>query len=151
MDVFLTIIIVGFKKFLKGYDKMLNKRKINLMIKLANYDAKEGVKDKKIYKYYKIDYISKKLLFNNLILICILALFICLKFLNYLFTNETAWSVETLRELSSSYIIFSGVIIFVYSLYNVYIYSKEYDIAKKNLENYYNALKKLNEINSIEG
>ncbi len=129
---------------------MLDKRKINLMIKLATYDAKEGIKDKKIYKYYKMDYISKKLMFNNIILILFLSIFVMLKFVNYLFENDVSWSIDSLREMSIQYIIVFGIIIFIYSLYNIYIYNKEYDIAKKNLTSYYKAINNLNKMDSIE-
>ncbi len=130
---------------------MLDKRKINLMIKLAIYDAKEGIKDKKIFKHYKMDYISKKILFNNIILILFLVLFVVLKFVTYIIESDMMWTKDILSEMTTKYIIMSCVIVFVYSLYNIYIYNKRYNVAQKNLTRYYKAINKLNKMDDIEG
>ncbi len=123
---------------------MLNKKRINLMTKLAIYDQEKGINDKKIYKYYKADFIGKNILFNNTILAFFIFIFFLLKYLYYIVMNNEIWSLELLKETGINYLTWSIVIIILYTLYNIYIYNNEYNKAKSNLDTYYKAIDKLN-------
>ncbi len=122
---------------------MLSKKKINLMTKLAIYDKEKGINDKKIYRYYRVDYIGKNILFNNLILGGFLLVFFAFKYLIYILENDGIVTLNVLKEVGVGYLVWSLIIMIIYSIYNIYIYNNEYSNSKRNLDRYYRSINKL--------
>lgn len=128
----------------------MDKKKIHLMTKLALYDDARGEKDKKINRYFKSDYIGKNLLFNDFILLCFLAIGVAVKFLNFVMVNNEAWNLDSLKNMGISYIVWSVIIVILYSVYNIYVYNNLYDDARRSLNSYYRALDKLDNYEGLK-
>ncbi len=126
---------------------MLDKKKIHLMTNLAIYDDESGYKDKQINRYFKSDYIGKKLLINNTIFSIFSLIITGVIFLNFVIFDESIVGTNHLKIKVIEYGVYFTISLVLYTIFNIYIYSKKYDQAVKNMEKYYLALNKLDKIN----
>jgi hypothetical protein len=125
---------------------MLNNSKIRLMTKLAVYESKEGKEDIRLSKYYKTDYVRFQVL-KSLISATVgyaLILFLIILYRSeYILLNAVTLNYKTIGAYILGLYI---MIITVYGLGSVIIYSLRYDISRKKLSRYFKLLKRLNKI-----
>ena len=129
---------------------MLNSKKIRLMTKLAVYETKDGKADIHLSKYYKTDYVRYQTLKSIIsatvgyLLILILA---GLYQMEYIISHAVNLDYKTIGAyLLGIYI----MVITVYGLGSLLIFSLKYDKSRKKLAKYYKLLRRLNKLYSDE-
>lgn len=129
---------------------MLNNNKIRLMTKLAVYESKTGKEDIRLSKYYKTDYVRyqviKSIISATLGYGLILALIVLYKS-EYLIRNAVTLDYKTIGLYVLGFYI---IIVAIYGLSSIVIYSAKYDASRKKLGRYYKLLKRLNKIYTDE-
>jgi hypothetical protein len=125
---------------------MLNSKKIRLMTKLAVYENKDGKKDIHLSKYYKTDYVRyqmlKSMISATVGYLLVLALFGVYQ-MEYIIKNAVTLDYKTIGTYILGIYI---MVVTVYGLGSVLIYSLKYDASRKKLAKYYKLLKRLNKI-----
>ena len=125
---------------------MLNNNKVRLMTKLALYENKKGKEDIRLSKYYKTDYVRyqviKSMIGATIGFLLILVLVILYKF-EYLISNAVTLDYKTMGTYILGIYI---MIVAVYGLGSVVIYSIKYDASRKKLARYFKLLSRLNKI-----
>lgn len=125
---------------------MLNNRKIRVMTKLAIYETKEGKDDLRLSKYYKTDYVRYHVL--NAIISSSLG-YIAILVLLGLYKSEYLISKAVVLDYATIGKYILGIYIIIVALYGLCamaIYSYHYDKSKKKLDLYYKLLKRLDKI-----
>ncbi|NLC19546.1 MAG: hypothetical protein GX757_10095 [Clostridiales bacterium] len=129
---------------------MLNNDKIRLMTKLALYESKTGKEDIRLSKYYKTDYVRyqviKSIIAATIGYVLILALIMLYKS-EYLIKNAVKLDYKTIGLYVLGFYI---IIVAIYGLSSIVIYSRKYDISRKKLGRYYKLLKRLEKMYSDE-
>ncbi len=125
---------------------MLNNKKIRLMTKLAVYENKDGKEDIHLSKYYKTDYVRfqvlKSIISATVGYVLVLALIGVYK-MEYIIKNAVTLDYKNI----GTYILgFYIMVITIYGLGSVLIFSLKYDISRKKLSKYYKLLRRLNKI-----
>jgi len=124
-------------------EAMLNNDKIRLMTKLALYESKTGKEDIRLSKYYKPDYVRyqviKSIISATIGYALILALIMLYKS-EYLIKNAVKLDYKTIGLYLLGFYI---IIVAIYGLSSIVIYSRKYDISRKKLGRYYKLLKRL--------
>lgn len=129
---------------------MLNNEKIRLMTKLALYESKTGKEDIRLSKYYKTDYVRYQVIKS---LICatlgygLILVLIMLYKSEYLIKNAVKLDYKTIGLYLLGFYI---IIIAIYGLSSMVIYSRKYDLSRKKLGRYYKLLKRLDKMYSDE-
>lgn len=125
---------------------MLNSKKIRLMTKLAVYENKDGKKDIHLSKYYKTDYVRyqmlKSMISATVGYLLVLALVGVYK-MEYIIKNAVTLDYKSVGTYILGIYI---MVVTVYGLGSVLIYSLKYDASRKKLAKYYKLLKRLNKI-----
>lgn len=125
---------------------MLNEGKIKLMTKLALYESKEGKEDIRLSKYYKSDYVRYQTIKSMICATVGYALILVLYFLyksEYIIENAVTLDYPTIGlYILSIYII----VIALYGLGSLVVYSMVYDISRKKLSRYFKLLKRMEKI-----
>jgi len=131
-------------------EAMLNNDKIRLMTKLALYESKTGKEDIRLSKYYKTDYVRyqviKSIIAATIGYVLILALIMLYKS-EYLIKNAVKLDYKTIGLYVLGFYI---IIVAIYGLSSIVIYSRKYDISRKKLGRYYKLLKRLEKMYSDE-
>jgi hypothetical protein len=129
---------------------MLNNDKIRLMTKLAVYESKIGKEDIKLSKYYKTDYVRYQVIKS---IICatmgfgLILLLIMLYQSEFLIKNAIKLDYKTIGLYVLGFYI---IIVAIYGLASIVIYSRKYDKSRKKLGRYYKLLKRLDKMYSEE-
>lgn len=122
---------------------MLDEKRIKLMTKMASYEAGKGKENIKIASYFKADYISynvvKTAISATIAFVIGFAAYIYYHMESFLGEIYKFDIVSVGRRLLSVYI----VAVVVYCILAFVIYTIKYDMAKKSVQGYSNALKKL--------
>ncbi len=125
---------------------MLNNRKIRLMMKLAVYENKDGKEDIHLSKYYKTDYVRyqtlKSIISATVGYLLILAL-IGLYQMEFIIKNAVNLDYKSIGTYILGIYI---MIITIYGLGSIMIFSLKYDASRKKLGKFYKLLKRLNKI-----
>lgn len=127
----------------KPGERMLNEKKIRLMMELARYEEGQGKEEMRIAKYFRSDYLGIAL-FKNFFLASIgymvVLLLIAAYFSEYLLNN-----VHKMNLILLAVVLIGGYIITitVYSVITYIIYSLKYSRAKMGVEAYDRKLEKL--------
>jgi len=129
---------------------MLNNKKIRMMTKLAVYENKEGKEDIHLSKYYKTDYVRYQVLKSAISATIGYILILVLTFLyksEYIIQNAVSLDYKTIGiYILGIYI----MVITIYGLGSVVIFSLKYDASRKKLTRYFKLLKRLHKIYSDE-
>jgi len=129
---------------------MLNTDKIRLMTKLALYESKTGKEDIRLSKYYKTDYVRyqviKSVICATIGYVLILALIVLYKS-EYLIKNAVKLDYKTIGLYVLGFYI---IVVAIYGLSSIVIYSRKYDISRKKLGKYYKLLKRLEKMYNDE-
>jgi len=129
---------------------MLNNKKIRMMTKLAVYEDKEGKEDIHLSKYYKTDYVRYQVLKSAISATIGYILILVLTFLyksEYIIQNAVSLDYKTIGiYILGIYI----MVITIYGLGSVAIFSLKYDASRKKLTRYFKLLKRLHKIYSDE-
>lgn len=122
---------------------MLNNDKIKLMTKLALYESKTGKEDIRLSKYYKTDYVRYQVIKS---IICatigygLILVLIMLYKSEYLIKNAVKLDYKTIGLYVLGFYI---IVVSVYGLASIVIYSRKYDKSRKKLGRYYKLLRRL--------
>jgi hypothetical protein len=123
-----------------------DKELIVLMSKIAHYDQKTAIKDKKITSYFLYDYVYIENFKNRFFAFLGICIIILLHWVIRIATN----SINLLDINLQSFIISNGAIIFsvlfMYSVFGSVRATNEYNGAKKRIDRYLKALKKINQL-----
>lgn len=122
---------------------MVSEKKVRLMIRLADYEQKQGKKDLQCVEYYKADYIRLQVIKTvacvTAALILIVGL-VCMYHFEYILENALALNYKSI----------GGILILVYILMlslfigiTMKMASLRYDEAKKKVKIYYQTLNEL--------
>ncbi len=125
---------------------MLNKRKVELMSKVALYEHGEGKTTLRLNKYYKTDYSSANFL-SSVPLGILTGLLIGL----LVFIADTNWVMRVYEEIggTGAILIFAaGFILFVvgYCFFSLYMFNHKYDNYRGNLRTYGLNLRRLKKV-----
>mgnify|MGYP000017347138 CR=1 FL=1 len=122
---------------------MLNNEKIRLMTKLALFESKTGKQEIRLSKYYKPDYVRyqviKSIISATVGYALVLALIILYKS-EYLIKNAVKLDYKTIGLYLLGFYI---IVVAIYGLSSIVIYSRKYDLSRKKLGRYYKLLKRL--------
>ena len=122
---------------------MLNNDKIKLMTKLALYESKTGKEDIRLSKYYKTDYVRYQVIKS---IICatigygLILVLIMLYKSEYLIKNAVKLDYKTIGLYVLGFYI---IVVAIYGLASIVIYSRKYDKSRKKLGRYYKLLRRL--------
>jgi len=124
-------------------ETMLNNEKIRLMTKLALFESKTGKQEIRLSKYYKPDYVRyqviKSIISATVGYALVLALIILYKS-EYLIKNAVKLDYKTIGLYLLGFYI---IVVAIYGLSSIVIYSRKYDLSRKKLGRYYKLLKRL--------
>ena len=124
---------------------MLNNEKINIMSRLALCEQKEK-EDIKMSKFYKLDYIRLQVL-KTIVSVTIGYLLVLLMIgiykAEYIISQAVNLDYVGIGKIILGIYI---LLLFVYSVIVIIIYSFKYDKSRKNLSGYYKNLKRLDRI-----
>lgn len=129
---------------------MLNSKKIRLMTKLAVYESKDGKEDIHLSKYYKTDYVRYQTLKS---IICatvgyiLILLLVGLYQMEFIIKNAVGLDYKTVGAYILGIYI---MVITIYGLGSVLIFSLKYDASRKKLSKYYKLLRRLNKVYTDE-
>ncbi len=129
---------------------MLNSKKIRLMMKLAVYENKDGKEDIYLSKYYKTDYVryqTLKSIISATVGYILILLLVGLYKMEFIIKKAVVLDYKTI----GAYIL--GIYIMVITLYglgSVLLFSLKYDKSRKKLSRYYKLLRRLNKVYSDE-
>lgn len=125
---------------------MINKEKIRLMAQAASYESREYHKDSFAKRYYKKDYIGLEKLKSKIWVTVFYAIYLV-----YFAVDE--FYVNNADLLHYDYIGFAVQALFIYivlmlaaSFVTAFVHNKRYDDAKKRMDNYYETLEKINQM-----
>ncbi len=122
---------------------MLNENKVKMMTKMAIYEKNEGRKMIKTAKYFKSDYIAFGVLRT---LITTTIAFIIMLVMGVLYNIDKI--ITDINNLDYSAIV-TGIIIcyivmlILFSVIALIVYSRQYDNSRKGLKRYFSRLNKL--------
>ena len=122
---------------------MLNENKVKMMTKMAIYEKNEGRKMIKTAKYFKSDYIAFGVLRT---LITTTKAFIIMLVMGVLYNIDKI--ITDINNLDYSAIV-TGIIIcyivmlILFSVIALIVYSRQYDNSRKGLKRYFSRLNKL--------
>ena len=122
---------------------MLNENKVKMMTKMAIYEKNEGRKMIKTAKYFKSDYIAFGVLRT---LITTTIAFIIMLVMGVLYNIDKI--ITDINNLDYSAIV-TGIIIcyivmlILFSVIALIVYSRQYDDSRKGLKRYFSRLNKL--------
>lgn len=125
---------------------MLNYKKIRIMNKLAVYESKDGKEDIHLSKYYKTDYVryqTIKSIISATVGYLLILLMVALYKMEYLIQNAVNLDYATIGTYVLGFYI---MIITLYGLGSLLVFSLKYDASRKKLAKYYKLLKRLNKI-----
>ncbi len=119
---------------------MLNEKKIRLMTELARYEEVQGKTDRRIYKYYRSDYIGLAL-FRNFFVASIGYVLVLIMIAAY-FSEYLLENVHKMNLLLVAIFVIAGYIITiaVYSAVTYAVYSVKYTRAQYSMKAYDRAL-----------
>lgn len=125
---------------------MLNKKKVELMSKVALYEHGEGKTTLRLNKYYKTDYSSRNFL-SSLPLGILTGLLI----LALVFVADTEWFIrayETIGGTASTVLLVAAFVLFViaYCFFSLYMFNHKYDNYRGNLRSYGLNLRRLKNV-----
>lgn len=122
---------------------MLNEKKIRLMTELARYEEAQGKNDRRIYKYYRSDYVGLAL-FRNFFIASIGYVLVLIMLAAY-FSEYLLENVHKMNLLLVVIFIVAGYIItiVVYSAVTYAVYSVRYKQAQYSIKAYDRALAEL--------
>lgn len=129
---------------------MLNSKKIRLMTKLAVYENKDGKEDIHLSKYYKTDYVryqTLKSIISATVGYLLILLLVGLYQMEFIIRNAVSLDYKTIGAYILGIYI---MVITVYGLGSILIYSLKYDMSRKKLAKYYKLLRRLNKVYSDE-
>lgn len=122
---------------------MLDENRIRLMSRMASFEANEGKKYIPIATYFKGDYISfnviKTALSVTVAYVILMLVYIYYNIENYMADIYKLDMLAVGKSMLNGYLVVLGV----YCVVAFIIYALRYDRAKKNIQEYYQALKKL--------
>lgn len=122
---------------------MLDENRIRLMTRMASFEANEGKKYIPIATYFRGDYISynviKAAISATVAYVLVVAVYIYYNLENYMADLYKLDIMDIAHKMYKGYIVVVGV----YCLVAFIIYALRYNRAKKNIQEYYQALKKL--------
>lgn len=130
---------------------MLNKKKVELMSKVALYEHGEGKTTLRLNKYYKTDYSSKNF-FASLPLGIITGVLI----MALIFIGDANWIVKSYERIGGTVtVVLVGVcfILFVigYCFFSLFMFNHKYDNYRGNLRTYSLNLMRLKRVYEEEG
>ncbi len=122
---------------------MLDESRIKLMTRMASYEDTEGKKMIPITRYFRSDYVG----FNILKTIAGVTIAFLIVIGVYVFCNADMLLSEfykmdlkeVARKLLSAYTVIAGIYVFIAFL----LYTYRYNVAKKSVRSYNNALRRL--------
>ena len=125
---------------------MLNKKKVELMSKVALYEHGEGKTTLRLNKYYKTDYSSANFL-SSVPLGIITGLLIAL----LIFIADANWVMKVYQKIGGTWavlLIAAAFILFVvgYCFYSLYMFNHKYDSYRGNLRTYGLNLRRLKNV-----
>lgn len=129
---------------------MLNSKKIRLMTKLAVYENKDGKEDIHLSKYYKTDYVryqTLKSIISATVGYILILLLVGLYQMEFIIKNAVTLDYKTIGAYILGIYI---MVITVYGLGSILIFSLRYDKSRKKLSKYYKLLRRLNKVYSDE-
>lgn len=122
---------------------MLDEERIRLMTRMASYEENEGKKTIPIASYFRGDYISfnvvKAAISATIAFVLVAAAYIYYNMESFITDMYKLDFVSVGRQVLTAYLITVGL----YCVAAYVLYSWRYDKAKKSLQGYYQALKKL--------
>ena len=125
---------------------MLNEERIRLMTRMESYTENEGKKNMQIGNYFRGDFISLQIL-KSVINVTI-AYVVCVAL--YIFYDLETFLQEIykmdLLGFAKQLLLYYAVAVVSYGLITYLVYTFKYSKARKSLKNYYNNLKKINEL-----
>lgn len=129
---------------------MISEERVKLMTRMASFEAKQGQKNTSVAKYFRNDYVGlqalKAVICATIAYMIVFAAYIYYD-LEFYLLNIYKMDVMAFAKTALKYYI---VVIVVYSVI-VYLSSViKYNLAKKKLKRYFNNLKKLNALYSME-
>ncbi len=129
---------------------MLNSKKIRLMTKLVVYENKDGKADIHLSKYYKTDYVryqTLKSIISATVGYLLILLLIGLYEMEFIIRNAVNLDYRTIGAYILGIYI---MVITIYGLGSILIFSLKYDASRKKLAKYYKLLRRLNKIYTDE-
>lgn len=125
---------------------MLNKKKVEVMSKVALYEHGEGKETLKLNKYYKKDYASAKLL-SSLPLGIITGILIT----TLIFIVDTEWPIYLYKTIGGVWSILLYAACFIafviaYCFFSAFMYNRKYETYRGNLRIYSLNLRRLEKI-----
>ena len=126
-------------------ERILDKRRIIIMAKLASYDKNFGEKDRQALKYFRTDYVYRKNMWTRfcVVLGClIIGGVYALHF--FLVEGNSPFVFDYQGELLNLGI-FMLVMMGIYTLISTKIHVSEFNQAERRLSNYLELIKKLGE------
>lgn len=122
---------------------MLDESRIRLMTRMASYEENEGKKTIPIAQYFRGDYVSYNVV-KTVISATVSFVVITIAYIYY--HMETMLSdiyKFDMAAMGKSLLMIYLVVVGIYFLIALVVYSIRYDKAKRSLNNYYQALRKL--------
>ncbi|MBR3244994.1 MAG: hypothetical protein IKF90_20270 [Parasporobacterium sp.] len=125
---------------------MLNKKKVELMSKVALYEHGEGKTTLRLNKYYKTDYSSA-----NFLASLPLGILTGILILVLIFVADTGWLGKLYDKIGGTWaviLLIAAFVLFVvgYSFFSLYMFNHKYDKYRGNLMAYGLNLRRLNKI-----
>ncbi len=129
---------------------MLNPEKIKIMHQMTLFEQKAGQQEMRMSRYYRTDYIRLQMLKT---IVCVTVAYLLLAFLaafynmEYLISNAMALDYGSLAwELLSIYVL----LLAAYLLLSAMLFVNRFDQSRKDLNAYYQGLKRLREMQREE-
>jgi hypothetical protein len=115
---------------------MLNKKRIIIMTKLAIYDQKFGIKDKKSNEYYRHDYIYRKNMWTRLSASLGAVFIIIIYWIYQLFVVKVNYLDIDYKKAGINAAVFILVTMAVYTVIGTILEARQYSIGQKRLKAY---------------
>lgn len=129
---------------------MINEEKVILMTQMASFEKKHGRKDMSIVNYFRSDYIGFQVLKAVIAAtISFLAIFAIYIFYNFEVLMAEIYDMDLMafgKQLIIIYLISVGV----YAIICYIVYSYRYSKAKKELKGFYQNLRKIDKMESVD-
>lgn len=122
---------------------MVKKDEVILMTKLAIYDKKYGLKDKKANERFYKDYLYIKNFYTRLLVLlgCFIIIFIYI--ITMLLNDNADYFLLDFRLAGIFIAGFIGIIMLLYTVISTKIHSNDYKNIKKRLKAYFRLMKEL--------
>ena len=125
---------------------MLNAERVILMTEMAAYEEGEGRKNIAVGKFFRSDYLSMQMMKSVLCATISFGAIFALYVLYHLDTFMQDLYKMDLLAFVKQILIYYGVTLVVYLVISYIVYSYRYAKARKNVRQYYQNLKKLNDM-----